>query len=235
MEKQMEIPDYFLEEVALATTKLKALYLKDENSKKFVQHLIGAFIPVDPMSKVYDNPQKMYDAITGLQLATIKEASEKMTEFSIRKMFIDARVNVEGRLAYNAEEKAELENILKNMPSMIKKNRMAFGSDTSDKHISEATAAALITFAGDLLMFGDKTVENILTKKRMANTPTMVISDRHSSSSFTDNTQSTQRPTKIVSSHDKNQKHLEASLDNCIDDSSFAKLKALKSKLEENE
>ena len=208
------------EEIQFATKKIKELYLKDDKSKKFIQHLIGAFIPINQMNKVYTNHEKMYDAVTGLQCAPIKEISESLSEYSVAKMFIDAKVNVEGRKEYSAEEFAELTQKLNAIPDMCKKHRFAYTAEESDKYISGATAMALIDFASDMILFGDKVIERILLTKRQEHENRM-----RKAGEYNENLPKKMMPPKPVA----------ASLKDCVDDNAFEKLLKLKSKMEEDE
>lgn len=144
------------------------LYNKDNKSRNFVKHIIGAFYPVNSWNKVVSFPEEILSAkknkcaLTGFWVCGIKEIAELGAKLLL------PRAKYECASTEEEKQQAEKEfNTVKNSFSAAVKNRMfAYMSDKSDKYLSNDAIIALQIFVEQCIFQDVKDIMFILNKKR---------------------------------------------------------------------
>jgi len=161
--------------VQLAYDKIIVLWNKDQKSRNFLKHLIAAFLPYDPMSRMMNLGGKdIFCAITNLKMTGIREVSEHYGVLSVKNLMLNANRIVTGENPTSeSEEKikeisAEIKSKISDMPESVREVRIAVGSDNSDKMLIVETIMALLHFSQNLILQGNKEL-NFLLKKSMLN------------------------------------------------------------------
>jgi hypothetical protein len=190
MKPRTQIWDPNPEEVQEAYNKLKQMWNKDQKARNFVKHLVSAFLPYNQWNrlmnvseKLENSPIKIDDndlkkpfkcAILNHNVTGIGNISTEQSEYSMKRMFIDAHMicedTIEGqekRTQYNNEEIKTL-NDLRNKQSVEVKNcRIGVMSDTSDKYLQVESIIALQNFTIELAFVSDEL--NFTIRKNMIN------------------------------------------------------------------
>lgn len=155
-----------------ALLRICTMWNKDERSRNFIKHLIGNFLPVNPMQKVLNfgtteiAEEKNRDCLLGIKLVGLNQLSQEFGKFSTEKLFIDSKAIVEKR-EYTPEEKKKLEAIRDSFPVEIRKASYAYCGNKSDKYMCRESINALLMFTEHCLLFQEKEISFLLTKKRM--------------------------------------------------------------------
>lgn len=144
---------------------------KNQKSRNFIKHLVAAHLPIDQFSRLFyaGEDKEYYCCILGYRLTGLKNIAESLSEFSVKKMFIDASVMTQERDGYTEEEAEELNKLKSRIPIAAKEGRIAYLSDRSDKVISLDSLIALRFFVLNHLML-DSELDFTLTKSRVNKT-----------------------------------------------------------------
>lgn len=203
--------------------KLCSMWNSNENSRKFVLHLISAFLPVNNWNKIFtfnEETIKKYginDCLIGIKLAGIKEITEKISEFTTKRMFINAKAVVEHRDKYTDEELKELKDLINSMPIEIKNASIAFYSVNSNKILSKESIHALHYFTQYCIFNNVREIVFTLNKKRF----------KQGQNNYK-NKLNNKQVNKVMKANT-------FGLSNVIDENTFDKLKSLKNEIENND
>ena len=190
MKPREKIWDPNPQDVQNAFERLKQMWNKDQKSRNFTKHLISAFLPYNSMNRLLNVPEKVETpiikiddndlktpfkcAILNCTITGIGNISKHVTEYNMKKMFIDGHIAcediVEGqekRTHYTSEECEELNSIKRKQPIEIQNYRIGVMSDTSDKYLQVESIIALLHFATEMMFISDEL--NFTIKKTMIN------------------------------------------------------------------
>lgn len=171
-------PDF--KQIDEAYKKIIELWNKDQKSRNFIKHLIAAFLPYEPFHRLANvsNKDRIVCAILNKKLTGIGNVAHHYGEVNVQHLFR----NVHQYLA-NAENLsvAEMEKdlnagkdisdieikiaaLMEKMPEEVRSIQVGVMSDTSDKYMMVESIMALLGFAQNLIMAGNKEL-NFLMKK----------------------------------------------------------------------
>lgn len=146
-------------------TEEKIALIYEGTGKKFILHLIRAFIPVDKNSKMrgFKGENELVCCLTNQKLTGIMDMDNR--EGKLELMMLRCKIDT-------AENQKKRENYIKDynrlveiMPKEIRRKNVAYCSDTSDKCLSEDALVALNRFAFSKLQEGDNDIKFILGKR----------------------------------------------------------------------
>lgn len=143
-------------------------YNKDEKSRAFVKHIVGAFYPVNSWNKVMQFPEDILQAkknkcaLTGLYVCGIKEIAELGSKLLLPRAKYDCANNEEEKK--QAEE--EFNSIVNSFPAAVKNRIFAYMSDKSDKYLSNDAVIALQLFVQYCILYDIKDIMFVLNRKR---------------------------------------------------------------------
>lgn len=152
---------------------LKRKY-EDQKSKKFVEHLIKSFLPINPLNRIYEfgNDTDKSCCLSGFRLASIKEMIEAAKKSGVDEQYInnmDILCSEEGDEAYslaidnyNNSCKDKKKRIYKN----IRDKDYAFTSDSSSRVLSTEGILALESFAEEEIKSGNKSIKFLLNRNK---------------------------------------------------------------------
>lgn len=154
--------------VRKAFRSLCQLYNKDDKSRNFVKHIVGAFYPANPWNKIIGftetdkEAKKNKCALTGLWVCGLKE----IADLSAKLILPCAKFEC----ATTEEEKNQAIkefNEIKDSFSAAAKNRtFAYMSDKSNKYLSNDAIIALQIFVEQCIFQDVKDIIFVLNKKR---------------------------------------------------------------------
>ncbi len=154
--------------VRKAFKTLCQLYNKDNKSRNFVKHIVGAFYPPNPWNKVINfsdadkKDKKNKCALTGFYVCGLKEIAELGAKLLLPRAKFD--------VAETEEQKKQVEkefNKIMNSYSAAAKNRtFAYMSDKSDKYLSNDAIIGLQIFVEQCIFQDVKDILFVLNKKR---------------------------------------------------------------------
>lgn len=137
-----------------AYLKIHEIY-KTEKGKKFIQHLVRAFLPIDPWSRLLDTDKRC--AITG----KLGFSVNKYTEMTLPTVLLRARITInpddkESVDEYNAIVRQVKEHWDLEEGENVMEDRQTFYSEKSDKVLCTPAIIALRDFAQDQMLRGDR-------------------------------------------------------------------------------
>ena len=153
--------------VRQAFKEIERLWNDELTSRKFVKHLMSAFLPINTFNKVMKTGK--FDilrcAINGTRLVGIMNISEEWANLATENLFLQSR------LYLNEEEKVEelkqkIEDLKSKMSEAIITGSYAVASESSSKVLSREAITALSLFAEAMIMNGNKDVQGIFYKMR---------------------------------------------------------------------
>lgn len=153
--------------VRQAFKEIERLWNDELTSRKFVKHLMSAFLPINPFNKVISTGKLdiLRCAINGTRLVGLMNISEEWAKISTENLFLQSH------LYFNEEEKVEeskqkIEDLKGKMSEAIITGSYAVASESSSKVLSREAIAALSLFAEAMIMSGNKEVQGIFYKMR---------------------------------------------------------------------
>lgn len=147
--------------------RISDMWNKDNGSRNFLKHLIGAFIPVIHMNRIFEaGDEKLSCCILGEPLTGIKEISQKMGKVSTQKLFIDCQVLADDRKTYSKEDQQKLKQLKDEAGKEATEARTCYMSNDSTKYLSKEAIMALEVFVENMLGLNNKTIHSMISKKR---------------------------------------------------------------------
>lgn len=142
-------------QVEKAYQKIASTYNGPQGGKNFIKHLVRAFLPIDPWSRLLNTDQKC--AITG----KLGFSVNTYTEMTLPTVFLRAKIiiNPEDKESvdeYNAIVKQVKEHWDLEEGENVMQDRQLFYSEKSDKVLSTYAIVALQEFATNQMMRDDR-------------------------------------------------------------------------------
>lgn len=139
----------------IAYVKISEIYNGTEKGKKFILHLVRAFLPIDPWSRLLDTDKRC--AITG----KLGFSVNKYTEMTLPMVFLRARITInpddkESVDEYNDIVKQVREHWDLEEGENVMEDRQMFYSEKSDKVLCTPAIIALREFATNQMMRDDR-------------------------------------------------------------------------------
>lgn len=149
-------------------TEKKIAKIYDGTGKKFILHLIGAFLPIDHWSKMmgFKEGENPVCCLTNQKLAGIMDMA-KMDGKGMDLLLLRCKIQINQDEEEREEQIKKYNELLSTVPEEISKRNIAYCSDTSDKFLSEEALVALQNFAINRMLRGDKDIEFAVNKKRI--------------------------------------------------------------------
>lgn len=154
-----------------ALVKLCEMWNKDDNSRRFVKHLIKSFVPIVATNKILVfseediNNGKNRCCILGIKLAGVTTIAEAITKWTMEKATIDAKALKENRKELHPWEVRKLEKIKRSFPIEVRNHTVAYFSPDSNKLLAGETIGALNYFVSSCIVQGEKEVSYIIRQK----------------------------------------------------------------------
>lgn len=156
--------------VRKAFKEIERLWNDELTSRKFVKHLMSAFLPINPFNKVMKTGK--FDilrcAINGTRLVGLMNIAEEWSKISTENIFLQANIylNEEGGKEKIEEAKAKIEEAKSKMSEAVRTGSYAMMSESSSKVLSREAIAALSLFTEAMILRGNKDVQGIFYKMR---------------------------------------------------------------------
>lgn len=142
---------------------------KDEKARKFLKHLIAAYINISQFNRIFNfseeqiSENKNICAIMNFKLAGIQDIAREYSKFIIDKAKIE--------VAHTTEEKQkainEYNEKINNLPSEIRLKRIAYSNtEKSNKFLSQEAYIALIKLFVPEMILGDNEMSKFITLLR---------------------------------------------------------------------
>lgn len=147
--KQIFDFDYVM--IQKAYDKLTEIYNSSEQQRKFVHHLIKAFLPLDMWHRlVSTGPEQLRCAILNYKVTGISNVADCYGKVGTQKMIADCKANLENRDTLTEEEVDKIQAVLKEYPIEVQKCRIGVRSDKSTKILMLESIVALQDLAEQL-------------------------------------------------------------------------------------
>lgn len=151
-----------------AYNNIVQMWNKDQKSRNFLKHIIGAFVPINFFNKILHAPEEqMKCAILNIRLTGIGNIAKEITKLSMENMFQGAKAMTENRTERTPEEMKKIQEIKNSIPVECLNGSCAYFSDTSTKFLSIEALIALRYICEELLFSDDKEAHFTINKKRL--------------------------------------------------------------------
>lgn len=154
--------------VRKALKNICQLYNKDNKSRNFVKHIIGAFYPINSWNKVIDfsdndkKAKKNKCALTGFYVCGLKE----IADLGAKLLLPRAKFEVAETEEQKKQAEKEFNKIMNSFSAAAKNRTFAYMSDKSDKYLSNDAIIALQIFVEQCIFQDVKDIIFVLNKKR---------------------------------------------------------------------
>lgn len=148
-----------------AYTKLQDMYNYCEQQRKFVQHLIKAFLPLDMWHRMMLVDKETRCAVLGYKVTGIHNVSECYGKAGTKRMLAVAHANVDGRNTLTEDEISDIKSVIKEYPIEIQKCRIGVCSESSNKYMMLESIIALQDVAEQINFYVESAFDKMLKEQ----------------------------------------------------------------------